>query len=600
MTTSEVLLGQAIRSLLDGYPPNGTDPNECGAGGWVLRELLDAHETGGTPSVKAVWNTIARDTKNREIVRIESGCNGWPLEGAGAAITEILKTGCQGKPPALPAFEHAMTLDDLADFVNWLQSVPKVKSRDRARGAAYAVGKLLVAQRRLVFDTSGGGAPYIMGSDSDLWPLDADLLPVQALLGRAGLNPSEPAFKWLVADLKLATFDDAPRVELARWWTSTPAALYVSCGPSNVVKATPDGRLRLLPNGSDGIYFASDATLPKWDPAAEPVAPSEVGAFRPAIVTPADVGQYNPEIQRTLFDAWFVALVANVRPLPILAALGDKGGGKTHLIRAVALAVALDDPTTPSDDPRDLWTLATRRPVVALDNVDAKPALWLPDVLAAAVTGVTYERRKLYSDNAVVQSKATAAFAISSRTAAFARPDVAERTLPILTGGFDDADRASDAELIQDVKEARDGLLAWAATNAARLLARLPDAPTLPGRFVDFGRVAWAYNPEAAPAALRALQQAQALTVGDADPLVSAILEFSGVLMGEQGRWEGAASELVKALAAAGADLPYLGGGKAIGRMLREGKGTLALFGLELSIRRYGSNNLFALSESAN
>ena len=36
------------------------------------------------------------------------------------------------------------------------------------------------------------------------------------------------------------------------------------------------------------------------------------------------------------------------------------------------------------------------------------------------------------------------------------------------------------------------------------------------------------------------------------------------------GRWEGTPAELVKALGTAGAELPYLGGGKRIARQLRE------------------------------
>jgi hypothetical protein len=463
--------------------------------------------------------------------------------------------------------------------------------------------RLLLAQKRLILDVSeansDGGTPYVIGETGETWPLSGDLLPVQSLLSRAGLNLSEPAFRWVVGDLKVAADKNAPRVELARFWTRAGDALYISCGKARMVRASlQDGEpgLELLPNGAGGIYFASDATLPEWDPTAAPLPPSKVGAFCPEIVTPPEVPGYTPEVQRLLLDAWLVALVAGVRPLPILATVGDKGGGKTHAIRAVSMLTMLDDPTTVSEDPRDLWTLATRRPVVALDNVDSKPAPWLPDVLAAAVTGVNYERRKLHSDNTVVQSKARAAFAVSTRTAAFARPDVAERTLPIITGVFSDERRASDNDLTQDVKQKRDGVLTWAVTQAVYLLQELPQAPTLPGRFVDFGRVVWAYNSGQAPAALKALQQAQALTVGDADPLISAILEYAGELLGEQGEWEGSPSGLVKALTATGAELPYLNGGKAIARMLREGTGTLGLFGMRVKEIKSGNNTLFSLS----
>ncbi len=608
-TQQDSILRQAIRNLLDGNDPNGTDPAECGDLGWILAELLEAHQGGGTQAVKGLWSYLTKDGKHPELAGLLAGGDGGPLDGAGREIAKMLAVGCGGQPPLLgflPPVDHVQTLDDLAPFVNGLQAVPKVKTRDRHRGVAYAARRLLLTQKRLILDVSeansDGGTPYVIGETGEAWPLSGDLLPVQALLGRAGLNLSEPAFKWLVGDLKVAAANDGPRVELARFWTRAGDALYISCGPANMVRASlQDGEagLELLPNGAGGIYFASDATLPAWDPAAEPLAPSKVGAFCPEIVTPPEVPGYTPEVQRLLMDAWLVALVAGVRPLPILATVGDKGGGKTHAIRAVSMLAMLDDPTTVSDDPRDLWTLTTRRPVVALDNVDSKPAPWLPDLLAAAVTGVTYERRKLYSDNGVIQSRAAAAFAVSTRTAAFARPDVAERTLPIITGVFSDERRASDNDLTRDVRQKRDRVLTWAVMQAVYLLQRLPDAPTLPGRFVDFGRVVWAYDNGRAPAALKALQQAQMLTVGDADPLISAILEYAGELLGELGRWKGSPSGLVKALTEAGAELPYLNGGKAIARMLREGTGTLALFGLAVEETKEGNNTLFTMTRRA-
>jgi hypothetical protein len=341
------------------------------------------------------------------------------------------------------------------------------------------------------------------------------------------------------------------------------------------------------------VYFGSNAVLPRWEP-AESLAPHELAAFCPAVVAPPEVPEYTPEVQKLLFRAWLAALVADLRPLPILVALGDKGGGKTHLIRGVTLLTTCDQPTTISQDPRDAWASAVWRPVLALDNVDSASAEWLPDLLAAATTGIDHERRKLYT-NRIEQYRMRTAFALSTRTASFARPDVAERTLPIVTGVFEDADRESDSVLIAEVLEKRDRVLSWAARTAVYLLHELPGAPTLPGRFVDFSRVVWAFDPDNAAPALRALQKAQALTVGDADPLIAAIVEHANVLLGEHGRWEGRASALVDALQHLEAGLPWLGRGKAIARRLRESKETLSLFGLSLADRSSGSATLFVL-----
>jgi hypothetical protein len=188
-----------------------------------------------------------------------------------------------------------------------------------------------------------------------------------------------------------------------------------------------------------------------------------------------------------------------------------------------------------------------------------------------------------------------AALALSTRTAAFVRPDVAERTLPIITGVFEDAGRKSDSALIAEVRDKRDAVLTWLAHQAVRLLPELPHAPALPGRFVDFGQVVWAHDHDNAAVALRALRKAQAMIVRDADPLIAAILVHADDLLDQHGRWKGSASALVSALQRLEAGLPYFGGGRAIARALREGRDTLALSGLKLESKTSGKNTVFTL-----
>lgn len=594
----DVLAGQVIRTLLDGGKPGGP-ADECGPWAEVVSALYYAHAEGGTDAVRIAWNALTR--RDPGLIPLASAGDDGPLAGAGKAVATILVEGTGADPPPLPPIDDARQLSDLAGFVDRVLVLSRpFKARNRNRAVSYAVRQLLLAQGRLLQDVGEGepGAPHVVGDDGAVWPLSGDLLPVRSMLNKAGLNSSEPAFKWLVDDLAAKAFNDAPRVSLAHFWTRRDGALYISSGPTAMVRARlNDGvaTLKALSNGEDGVYFASDAVLPRWQPAAAPVPPHKVAAFRPAIVPPPEVPDYTPEVQRLLLTAWLVALVAGVRPLPALVAIGDRGGGKTHLIRAVTLLTTCDEPTTVSHDDRDLWTSAVRRPVLALDNVDSAPPEWLPDLLAAAVTGVAYARRKLYTNTTEHRRVVRAAFALSTRTAAFVRPDVAERAVPIITGVFEDDRRKSDSALVAEVRDKRDAVLTWLAHQAVRLLDKSPRVPALPGRFVDFGRVVWAHDHDNAAVALHALRKAQAMIVRDADPLIAAILAHADALLDQHGRWEGNASALVSALQRLEAGLPYLGGGRAIARTLREGRDTLALFGLSLSDRRSGGATLFVL-----
>lgn len=579
-----------IRKLLTGAAPNGLDASQCGPWAGAVADLIDAHGFGGLEAVKTTWGLLSH--KSPDLARLVAGDG--PLAGATAKVRRLANVPDKLD---LPSIDDAQNLADLASFTAAVMTAGKINQRDRKRAVAYAVRSLLAAQRRIVKDR-GRDACYLQDDSGALWPLVEELDPVQATLAKAGLNMSEPAFKWLVGDLRAWGYDHAPTVSLERFWARRSGALYLSCGPTRMVRASADG-LTVLPNGAHGVHFASETTLPDWQPTADGgLTPLALAAFRPAVKAPEDVPSYTPEVQELLLEAWLVALVAGIRPLPILAAIGDRDGGKTRLITAICQTIAAGRPTTASEDPRDLWTLAVQMPVLGLDNVDTAPA-WLADLLAALVTGVSYQRRRMYTNTGLDTTDPVAVPAVSTRTAAFARPDVAQRTLPILTDAFKDAKRQADRDLEHEVTERRSEVLTWLALRAVAMLDRIDGAsgkiPALPGRFVDFGRVVWAFDSQRAHSALEALQQAQALTVGNSDDLLTAIVEHADGLLGESGQWRGKAAELAGKLTSLGADLPYFGGGKLIAGKLREGKGTLALFGLDLDWQSTGGGHVYFL-----
>jgi hypothetical protein len=147
----------------------------------------------------------------------------------------------------------------------------------------------------------------------------------------------------------------------------------------------------------------------------------------------------------------------------------------------------------------------------------------------------------------------------------------------------------ADSDLETEVEACRDGLLVYLLTQAGETLRRKANAPAgLPARFLDFAKWVWAWysvqfeEPNAVPA-LTAWRQAQSLSIGDADPLLSAILEYGDALPATE-QFRRTATELVQALTTAGATIPYLGGGKAIAGRLRELRGSLALAGWTLTV----------------
>ena len=484
-------------------------------------------------------------------------------------------------PPADP--------QTLADFAPWVTA----RLNERAtRAAKDVVGETicrwLLERRALVCDAERG-APYLLADDGGMLALtDNESLALQAAVSRCGVNPAEPAFDWLYHDLRTTAANEGRRVQVRQFSFSDPATstVYASCGPRGYVVARPGQKLEWRPNGADDIIFAADAVLPEWDWQAEPLSPLELQAFQPALAAPLEVPDYTPEIQQALLGVFLAGMIANLRPLPLLALLGNKGGGKSTLGRSIIRIIygPASGVTPLSDDPRDFWAMAKMRLCFALDNVDAEPPPWMIDALAVVATGGRKQSRKLYTDEELTDKEMRAAVVITSRTAPFARPDVAERILPLTTVEFSDARRRADSEIDREVVEYRSEVFAYLVTAAANMLSWAPQAPgELPARFLDFARLAWAWyaatgQPERAIPALNAWRAAQALAVGDADPLLRAILEYAPA----EGIQRRTATDFVRELGDAGATLPHLGGGKAIAHRLRELRASLTLAGWEL------------------
>jgi RepB DNA-primase from phage plasmid len=610
-TKDPYTLGDALGSLHQAYKAEKRDPAQSAAGRlkWGGRRGDRATMRRGNVkyTVTAEGNTLAVRAsagQGRDHVDVTLDRENPDFDGAAGAIANGLAMATEEARQDLAAIPGEMAAhpqpaevpppagaETLAHFAPWVNAQLGERS-GRATKATVgdAIRAWLLARGRLVCDLATD-RPYMLADDARALPLDDQGLALLATLAAAGMNPTEPAFQWLLSDLQIAAYRDGRKIRLARWAMAEGSTLYLSCGPLGYVVASPDAPLELRANGAEGIVFAADASLPAWRHDAQPISPLELHAFQPAMITPPETPEYTPEVQRRLLAAWLCALVAGLRPLPILAALGDKGGGKSTLGRAIMrLALGPDADLSPlSADEKDFWTVATGRPVMGLDNVDATPALWLPDALAVAATGGRRQVRELYTTRTVADYAISAAVVVTSRTATFARPDVAERILPILTGELDDAGRCADSALTHDVAVFRDGALVYLAQTAANVLSWRAQAPRgLPARFLDFAEIVWSWHKAtgqetAAVPTLQAWRAAQALAIGDADPLLAAILEC-GEKVPEPDRTKVSPSALIKALGQAGAELPYMGGGKEILRKLREFTASLRLASWVVSV----------------
>jgi len=524
---------------------------------------------------------------------------------AGKDVVALLEELKRDATPILQIKAISETADNLAAFAPWVhEKLGERSDRDTKVEIANALCAWFLAKRRLIVDTGQdqmkGGRPYLVSDEGALWPLSKDAVSTRLTLYDAGLNGTEAPYLWIMEALTMEAYRAGQHLALRRWQHHHEETLYVSCGPCHLARCHGE-QLEILPNGTDGVWFAGDAAYPVWE-VAEPIEPLSLAAYNANVVRPDEVKTYTVEVQRSLLTVWLAVLLSGLRPLPLLSSIGMNGGGKTTLVKAIerTLLGPSADITSIPEKVGDFQVQITTAPVAGFDNADTNVPTWFQDELAAALTGRNVEERQLYTNGIKLTRPVTAALAVTTRTASFCRADIAQRALPILTDEFGDDDRKGDQELMAEVDAHRDGLMSWCVRTAARLLAVRREAPPgLPLRFVDFARMVWAHQylagqPTQAAHMLLALRKAQALVVGEADPLVEAIgVYFQDIAT--NGYWEGTPTELVKALSGAGADLPYLGGGKRIARQLREAKKTLELMAIDLSENRSGNQTLFSL-----
>ncbi len=602
-TPADYAAARALTDILNGKPLNGQADHPETLGMWAptLLQLNGILANGGRPTVRMAF--AAQMQAFPELGRLQTlAATGGLMDGATREALAILEADGRQLPYELPSVDTAESLADLAEFVNRTLVLPKFPTREKKRAVACVIGKLLHNQGRLLVSTLDN-SPYLVGDDSAVWPLTGETAGTIVMLSQAGLNGSESTFAWVLTELQCLAVTEGRKVTFRQFFFQQETTLYVSCGPAHIVRAQLDGeqvRLDLVSNGTDDIWFRGQDGLPEWNPTATPVNPLDLAPFKPCLTTPHEVPAYTPEVQQLLFRAWLVGMVGQVRPIPMLSTIGDKGGGKSQVVRSLSFLFMQQKPSTLSHDQRDMESKAIHAPLLALDNVDASPQPWFPDFIAALVTGMAFERRRMYTNTQVERDEMPAVPVISTRTASFARPDVAERTLPLRTGKFAESGvgMLSDRELDAITLDNRDAVLTWLTIQAVEALQRMPDAPNLPGRFVSFAQMVWTQahlEGKDAKAALTALRQAQYLSVGDSDELIAALIEYTPQLCGELGRWSGTPAELMRALQERGAMLSYQQGGKVIAQKLRESSGTLALFGITANEHRQGNATIFEL-----
>jgi hypothetical protein len=309
--------------------------------------------------------------------------------------------------------------------------------------------------------------------DCELIPIEGGNLQLKLMLSKAGVNAVEMLYDFVVEELKMYCLQHGRRTTVRSFahYDRLTNRLYVACGNSMMYRLSADSVIHCC-NGDDGVLFCSSG-VPEYDLSARhPGGPSPLDALLDAI--PFEDNQLSAGECRRMFKTWLLGLFFPElqRTRVILALIGEAGSGKSTTLKKVGRILfgpSFNVCTVPTKED-SFNAMASNSHFVALDNADS-PKEWLNDALAVAATGASVARRKLYSDNELVDFAYRAFLALTSRTPSFTRDDVADRLLVFNLGRF--GEFTSESRMMDDIEKTRGSVMTDIFEELRKVLAAL-------------------------------------------------------------------------------------------------------------------------------
>ncbi len=250
--------------------------------------------------------------------------------------------------------------------------------------------------------------------------------------------------------------------------------------------------------------------------------------------------------------AWLIGCFHPRGPYPILILTGEQGSAKSTTAKVLR---SLIDPANPMgrsspQTEQDLVIVAKHNHVLGFDNLSTiKPAI--ADALCRISTGGGFGTRKLHSDFEEVLFSETKPCLLNGIPDLANRPDLADRSIIVTLPVISNTARQTEAEFWKAFEKAAPRILAGLLDAVSVALGRigsvrLPESP----RMADFAKWVTAAEPAlgwthgAFMESYAANKQSVVDAAIEGNPFAEAII----CLIGENGPWEGTATDLLRVL----------------------------------------------------
>lgn len=272
-------------------------------------------------------------------------------------------------------------------------------------------------------------------------------------------------------------------------------------------------------------------------------------------IDPTDSGDLKPllkyvnllnEDEKLLLLCHIPALCFPDYPRACLVTSGSAGAAKTTLLR---LILSLVDPSETDvlrfqHDPKEIAQQAYKHYCLFYDNLSSL-STDQSDFLCTIVTGLSYSKRQLYSDDNEILWKIRGALGLSGVTLVPTRSDLLSRSLIITLESIPDDKRLPEGKFWEDFEIDKPKILAGLFDVLSKILTSNLTLTELP-RMADYAligtkaAVALGYTENQYLNAFSANIGRQNNTVIEASPVAQTILKF----MEDRDSWEGSSSDL--------------------------------------------------------
>ena len=371
--------------------------------------------------------------------------------------------------------------DGIRKQIRAVMKLPDVKILDRNQAVADIVISELLQRGKFIQDNN---YPYFFPDDNKhIIPLINNNEDFRILLNRMGVNAAKDFYTFVAEELRTFCRTNGTQIETYNscHYDSKNFAIYLFNNDSIIYKITADN-IETLENGDEGVLFNFRA---EHEPFEFVEIDENKDYFKEYILDYMNLdesGILSTNEQKELLRTWAMATFFNsIMPSKvILAAIGEKGSGKTSTMRRLGIILygSKYNVTPLPTKADDFDALITNSHLVILDNVDTGTP-WLNDKLASVSTGQTIQKRELYSDMKLLKFDTKTFIGVTSRTPQFTRDDVADRLICINFKRIKD-EKGNDSfipenDLIQGVLDNRNQILSYIMLELQKILKALEE-----------------------------------------------------------------------------------------------------------------------------